>query len=438
MLKSVLAGVSGADCSISLQKSLVVFGETEDCRCKRRTISDAGWSLAPIWGGGTDMPFTLTRDQLYELVWSEAMQKLARQIGISDVAIAKNCRKAGIPVPERGYWNKAQAGKSVTKVALPPADLGTVSTIVMSGELPPQLEGRITGKPGEQAAQEDIDILAERFQKRLGKVSTPRGLDPAHPQIAALLARDEERRRKREASSFSWPEPRFESPFERRRLRILNGIFLAVARAGGDGWVRGDYAREIGLRFGDRNTMFTLEHTGKQSRPGYSPSPPPEGIKSKMRLRVGTTHNMTPNPLFWEDKEGCPLEDQLADIIVGLAVDAEQAHRAWLLQRIAWAREVKELEEKEARARKEAEERRERERLAAIERAKIDKLLEDAASWHKAAEIRAYVDAVRADSSNLPECETWAAWALAEADKLDPIKSKCWLPSTNANETLSA
>jgi hypothetical protein len=51
-----------------------------------------------------------TREQLYDLVWSEPMQRLAKQIGISDVAIAKHCRKLGVPVAERGYWNKLQVG----------------------------------------------------------------------------------------------------------------------------------------------------------------------------------------------------------------------------------------------------------------------------------------------------------------------------------------
>ena len=61
------------------------------------------------------MTFTLTREQLYDLVWSEPMQRRAKQIGISDVAIAKHCRKLGMPVPKRGYRNKLQVGKPVTK-----------------------------------------------------------------------------------------------------------------------------------------------------------------------------------------------------------------------------------------------------------------------------------------------------------------------------------
>lgn len=44
------------------------------------------------------------------------MQCLVKQIGISDVAIAKHCGKLGVPVPERGYWNKLQVRKPVTKI----------------------------------------------------------------------------------------------------------------------------------------------------------------------------------------------------------------------------------------------------------------------------------------------------------------------------------
>lgn len=57
------------------------------------------------------MAITLTRRQLYELVWSEPTQQLAKQIGISDVAIAKHCRKAGIPMPGR-LLEQAASGKA--------------------------------------------------------------------------------------------------------------------------------------------------------------------------------------------------------------------------------------------------------------------------------------------------------------------------------------
>lgn len=47
-----------------------------------------------------------TREALYDLVWSAPKKQLAEQLGVSDVAIGKACKKAGIPVPDRGYWAK--------------------------------------------------------------------------------------------------------------------------------------------------------------------------------------------------------------------------------------------------------------------------------------------------------------------------------------------
>ncbi len=39
--------------------------------------------------------------ELFEKVWQTPMIKLAHNIGVSDVAVAKACRKAGIPLPGR-------------------------------------------------------------------------------------------------------------------------------------------------------------------------------------------------------------------------------------------------------------------------------------------------------------------------------------------------
>jgi len=47
---------------------------------------------------GADEPVTLSREDLYELAWSKPMSELARDFGTSDVALAKRCRRLGIPV----------------------------------------------------------------------------------------------------------------------------------------------------------------------------------------------------------------------------------------------------------------------------------------------------------------------------------------------------
>ena len=53
----------------------------------------------------------LSRRSLYDLVWSQPMRVLCTRFGISDVALAKTCKRAMIPTPERGYWARKEAGK---------------------------------------------------------------------------------------------------------------------------------------------------------------------------------------------------------------------------------------------------------------------------------------------------------------------------------------
>ena len=61
----------------------------------------------------------LPREALYELVWSEPRLQLAKRLGISDVALAKRCRKLRISMPELGYWAKVEAGKPLPRPSLP-------------------------------------------------------------------------------------------------------------------------------------------------------------------------------------------------------------------------------------------------------------------------------------------------------------------------------
>jgi polyhydroxyalkanoate synthesis regulator phasin len=61
----------------------------------------------------------MKRTELYELVWSKPMTKLGAELGISDVGLAKACRRHAVPVPARGHWAKLQAGKTSAQVPLP-------------------------------------------------------------------------------------------------------------------------------------------------------------------------------------------------------------------------------------------------------------------------------------------------------------------------------
>jgi hypothetical protein len=72
----------------------------------------------------------ISRKDLYELIWSEPTTTLAQRFGISDVGLAKVCRRSDIPAPPRGYWAKIAAGNSIPRPDLPErADLGSRAII---------------------------------------------------------------------------------------------------------------------------------------------------------------------------------------------------------------------------------------------------------------------------------------------------------------------
>jgi hypothetical protein len=90
-------------------------------------------------------PTQFTREELHERVWAEPMRTVAQRLGISDVGLAKQCRRMRVPVPGRGYWAKKAAGQKLRKLPLPPLppnDSATPRTTVIHAapsiaELPP-------------------------------------------------------------------------------------------------------------------------------------------------------------------------------------------------------------------------------------------------------------------------------------------------------------
>jgi hypothetical protein len=82
-----------------------------------------------------------TRETLYELIWSVPLTELADRLGISDVGLAKACRRATIPLPGRGYWAKVEAGQMIVQTPLlsPPAGIPGLIRIAGTRTAPSQV-----------------------------------------------------------------------------------------------------------------------------------------------------------------------------------------------------------------------------------------------------------------------------------------------------------
>lgn len=68
----------------------------------------------------------ITREALYDVVWSEPMLKVAARFNVSSSYMARVCTLLNVPRPERGYWAKLAVKKAPRKPDLPEARPGEV------------------------------------------------------------------------------------------------------------------------------------------------------------------------------------------------------------------------------------------------------------------------------------------------------------------------
>ncbi|WBY02786.1 hypothetical protein PE066_04400 [Ramlibacter tataouinensis] len=119
----------------------------------------------------------MKRRELYEKVWATPITRISKELGISDVALAKACRRHGIPTPPRGYWAKLQAGHKLERARLPNPDKDTEVVLAITS---PEQRAR-----AEQDRATQKRWLEEHAQPapEPKRVSMPESLEGAHPLI---------------------------------------------------------------------------------------------------------------------------------------------------------------------------------------------------------------------------------------------------------------
>jgi len=112
----------------------------------------------------------------------------------------------------------------------------------------------------------------------------------------------------------SWNNPRFGTPFERRRLRILNSLFFAVAKMKGKPSVRGREELEIHISFFQQHFHFTLDQL-KQLRSLRGVAERCAGIRRYETVLVDADVFGSEEVLAnWEDDDAQKLEMRMTDI----------------------------------------------------------------------------------------------------------------------------
>ncbi|OHV78412.1 hypothetical protein [Rhizobium sp. LCM 4573] len=85
----------------------------------------------------------MTREELYELVWTKPMTEVAKSFDVSGSYMARVCTVLNVPRPERGYWAKLAVGKAPARDPLPEAQPGDQLHWSKDGKLHPPPRPRV-------------------------------------------------------------------------------------------------------------------------------------------------------------------------------------------------------------------------------------------------------------------------------------------------------
>ncbi len=175
----------------------------------------------------------LTRAELYELVWAEPVARLAKRWGVSDVAVAKWCRKLNVPRPGRGYWARVQAGHKGGRGSLPPARAGQRTEVCMS---PGPERPNVDAPPVSDTLPADLKELYLAFDSPDAHIEAP--AEPVEPHKLVARTQSTFRNARADDGGILIARGRWHLDVEvtrdtlDRALRILDALLKALEQRG--------------------------------------------------------------------------------------------------------------------------------------------------------------------------------------------------------------
>lgn len=355
-----------------------------------------------------------TRENLYEKVWERPVLIIAREIGVSDVALAKACRKAGIPLPNRGHWAIVKSGRTVKMPPLPkpkPDQLDSVCLTVLENPPPKLPKVEIPVGPLIEIPSELLNphrLVTELKLATQGK-KEDKGVIPLNYEYQRIL-------RVRTSAA------------QLERALILMDVLIKQFEDKKGYKVRISEQRgETELVLKEGVVTFRLDERTKRGIPPPPPPKPPgprgehyyepwrpayvlEGT-GEFTLEFGKyqIHNC---PNTWKDRANKPIEAQLHEIIALLPLWEAQLLENRLKR-----------EQDEARARESEKRRIAAARAEETLRLQRLRLINQLRSWERAERLRRFIDAFEQKGDQSPEAQSWLEWANLQVRELDPLCS---------------
>lgn len=349
---------------------------------------------------------TLTRKELYDLVWSEPLSRLAKKYKISDNGLRKICKRMNIPIPALGHWQKIQYGKRVIVTKLPTkyegkdeiilhekgtddididSPLAEQRTLIQSIENKKELQlkvpDRLSSRP-DKLIRSTIDFYdaVQRYYK------SHHGSFPDRTNVLHIQVQDESRP---------------------RAFRLLDTIIKVLRSRKHD--VIADHFTTY-AKIGDEHVNFRLREKQRVSdiKTSYGGRQYESTGEFVFVIDIGSYTRK-------EVKDGhVPIEAKISTIIAMLELEGERMK----IERIESEIRRKKWEEQQ-RIEQELRERQDKEAKA------FKKLFLQAIRLHQANILRNYIQTVEANAikkgNKTEEFTKWQTWAEKKVSWYDPL-----------------
>lgn len=361
----------------------------------------------------------ISREDLYQLVWAKPTRELAKEFGISDVAVGKICKKLKVPKPPSGYWQRIAAGYKVKTPLLAPSTKGqpieiTIWPTIQNSNAEPQdpalLELIEREKlPGNRIAISENLRGAHRLVSYTNKV-----LGKAKPDSYGRLILPWNAKVER-----PYLDLRVSKQALHRSLRIVDALLRAIE-------ARGHQIEKDGIRLavnGEQIRFYIKEKVDRTEREPTAAEKERSWHYDKWVFTPTGELTFTIDEVWvdrknWRDRKNKPLENQLNDIVVGIISAAEVIR-------------VKRLE-REAELRRWREEELRRQEMALrqqLHRELVAELETECKLWLESRKLKQFLQACENSLSKAGRLSTdsdesrWLQWARSHADRIDPLRS---------------
>ena len=362
---------------------------------------------------------TLTRESLFDLVWSKPKTAIAKDLGISDVAVRKICLKLNVPMPPQGYWLRSRQGE---KPELKPSKGPQEYEIWKSHET--------IEEEAELSLTADIKELLDFEKEEKNRVEVKKRLRSVHPLVeitqSQLLKATKDDYGRVQSGNDSNLRVNISPQSVKRGMLILDALVKALEKRGfpvtaanGDGQTSilgedlkfklEEPAKRIEPKLTARQKARIIDEPWLHRRYAYEPS-------GCLFLKIETYTRGTKQTL--KDRKNRKIEDCLNQFIIYL-IEGAIALRARRLEEQKRAEEYRRRQQEWEEAKQRYDD----------ELARVQKLEEDSANWAKSQQIRSYIKAAIQHANNdepidfaSGDFEQWVNWATAQADRLDPFK----------------